>query len=103
MNNLLFKEKIVVSFCWGASFLFMGTGWYDFLNSQSALSNFAISTGVAITLFSAGLIPKVFSMPLKSAFKEIQSPILVKAETQQYLALGGIIISSIGLGVQWFT
>jgi hypothetical protein len=100
MNNLLFKEKLVVAFCWGASFLFLGTGCYDFINLQSGLSNLTISTGLAITLFSTGLIPKVFSMPLKSAIKDIQLPILVKAETQQYLTLSGIIISSIGLAMQ---
>ena len=100
MNNLLFKEKLVVLFCWGASFLFLGNSWYDFLNAQNGLDNLIISTGVAITLFSAGLIPKMFSMPLKSAFKEIQSPILVNAKTQQYMTLIGIVISSIGLGMQ---
>ena len=103
MNDLLFKEKLVVAFCWGASFWFLGAGCYDFFNSQTGLSNLAISTGVAITLFSTGLIPKVFSLPLKSALKDIQSPILVKAETQQYLTLGGIVISSIGLGMQLLT
>ncbi len=103
MGNLLFKEKLVVVFCWGASFLFLGTGWYSFLNSQTNLSNLAISTGVAITLFGAGLIPKMFFIPFKSALKDVQSPILVKAETQQYLTLSGIVISSIGLVIQLLT
>lgn len=100
MSNLQFKDKLVVTCCWGASFCFLGAGCFDYFNSQSNISNLAISTGVAITLFSAGLIPKLFFMPFKSAFTEIQSPILVNAETQQYLTLGGIVISSIGLGVQ---
>ncbi|GIU05843.1 MULTISPECIES: hypothetical protein [unclassified Shewanella] len=103
MGNLQFKDKLAVTCCWVASFWFLGAGWYDFFNSQSSISNLAISTGVAITLFSAGLIPKLFFMPFKSAFTEIQSPILVNAETQVYLTLGGIVISSIGLGVQLLT
>ncbi|MBW8191976.1 hypothetical protein K0504_13095 [Neiella marina] len=103
MGNLLFKEKVVVVFCWGASFLFLGTGWYSFLNSQANLSNLAISTGVAITLFGASLIPRIFFVPVKSALSDVQSPILVKSETQQCLTLGGIVISSIGLVIQLFT
>lgn len=103
MGDLLFKEKLVVAFCWGSGFLFLVAGWYDFVNSQTNLSNLAISTGVAITLFSTGLIPKIFFIPFKSALTDIQSPILVKAETQQYLTLSGIVISSIGLGVQLLT
>jgi len=103
VGNLLFKEKLVVVFCWGASFFFLGTGCYSFLNSQTNLSDLAILTGVAITLFGAGLIPKMFFMPFKSALTDVQSPILVKPETQQYVTLSGIIISSIGLGVQLLT
>ncbi|WP_064435829.1 hypothetical protein [Pseudoalteromonas neustonica] len=103
MGNLLFKEKLVVAFCWGASFLFLVAGCYDFFNSQTNISNLAISTGVAITLFATGLTPQMFFMPFKSALKEIQSPILVKAEIQQYLTLSGIVVSSIGLGVQLLT
>lgn len=101
MNNLLLKEKLVVLFCWGAGFFFLGTGWYEFLTSQSSLSNLAISTGVAITIFSTGFTPKVFYMPIRSALKDIQSPILVNIETQQYITLSGIVISSIGLATQF--
>ncbi|HHG3339867.1 hypothetical protein [Vibrio parahaemolyticus] len=103
MDNLLFRDKLVVVFCWGASFLFFGTGWYDFFYLQSNISDLAISTGVALTLFSVGLIPKTFYLPLKSTLTGVQSPIFVNAETQQYLTLCGIVISSIGLGVQLLT
>lgn len=101
MKNLLFKEKLVVLFCWGASFFILGTGWYDFLTSQSSLSNLAVSTGVAITIFSTGFTPKVFYMPIKSALKDGQSPILVNIQTQKYITFSGLVISSIGLAAQY--
>jgi len=100
VDNLLFKEKLVVAFCWGASFFFLGTSWYGYINSGNSIGNLIVSTGVAITLFSTGLIPKIFYMSLKSAFKDMQSPILVNVKTQQYMTLTGVIMSSLGLGMQ---
>ncbi|KMT63725.1 hypothetical protein XM47_18055 [Catenovulum maritimum] len=74
MSNLLFKEKLVVLVCRGASFSLLGRGWYSFLNSQTDLNHLVISTGVSITLFATGFIPKIFFIPLKSALAVIQSP-----------------------------
>jgi hypothetical protein len=103
MNNLLFKEKLVVSSCWAASFWVLVTAWYDYLNGQSHLSQLVVSTGIAITLFSAGLIPKIFLISLKSIVKDVQAPILVKIKTQQYITLSGMLMSAIGLGMQLLT
>jgi hypothetical protein len=48
MNDLVFKEKLVVLFCWGAAFLHIGISSYDFINGLNSIENFILSLGVGI-------------------------------------------------------
>ena len=103
MNNLVFKEKLVVFFCWSACFVHVGISAYDFFNDLNSIENVTVSIGLGIILFSVGLIPKFFFMPMKLALKSEQLPILVSARTQQLLTLNGIFVCCFGLSMKIFS
>lgn len=103
MNNLVFKEKLVVLFCWGAAFLHIVISSYDFINGLNSIENVILSLGVGIIFFSIGLIPKFFFMPLKLALKSQQLPILVSARTQHIITLIGMCICCFGLSMKIFS
>ncbi len=97
MGNLLFKEKLVLILCCCISFIFFCAGFIGFFISNSSTSDLAIAMGAAITIFSAGLNPKLFSLPLKSALSETPKPILLKPSTLNFLLISGLSLSVLGL------
>jgi len=100
MSNLLIKERLVMFFCWVSSLFFLSIGLYAFSYSVSSFSMLIMCTGFSLTLFSAGLTPKLFFMPLSLTLKKVQSPILFKTETQQLITLIGMLMAGVGVAIK---
>ena len=100
MPDLNFKDIFMTILCWGSSFILASAASYNYLNAYLKLDSLLIYIGTSITLFCAGLLPKMFFIPLKQTLSSTMKPLLLSPKSHLYLTYLGIFISAMGIVLQ---
>jgi hypothetical protein len=92
VNSLSFKEEFIMIFCVSFSIIILINGIYDFLIIEVRIKKLITSIGVFMVIFSAGLMPKLFLLPIDQILKPQTTSILGNPILLQYLSfIGGML------------
>ena len=100
MPDLHFKDILITTFCWGTSFILASAASYNYLSSDLKFDSLLIHIGASVTLFCAGLLPKMFFIPLKQTLSCTMKPLLLSPKSHLYLTYLGIFITAMGTVLQ---
>lgn len=92
MKCLSFKEELIMIFCVSFSIIILINGIYDFLIIETHIKELLTSIGLFMVIFSAGLMPKLFLLPIDQTLKPQTAPISGKPVLLQFLSfIGGML------------